>query len=344
MSIRIWEEIAKQKEQVENQRQNILNAFKQRSVANELGQVRAEKLFRPITKLLGKPKDDEGVAPDYDIDDDLLNFANELPFGEGDYVEPPVEEVDQEDDPYAGLEPFTEDELMVPATESEAGSDKEYDWDELFPSPEKSSPVPSPEKSSPVPAKEEVLPGPSGEKSETVPPRYSEVTREDKPPKYREPRGDDSKELSILTKFLDQNKNNPDAKISTKKSKFYGTTVEEAMYRVYDIYTERAKMVLAAGDRKSIIGQKGLGPYEGKNNREMREMIEKFEKGKTKFGSGLKLPSISTLINRLSLGISSIFAGNTSVKLREEVRYIANLLHKKGLISSEQKKKVMSLK
>ena len=116
--------------------------------------------------------------------------------------------------------------------------------------------------------------------------------------------------------------------------------MEEARYKVHEIYTDRAKLVLAAGDRRSVIGQKGLGPYEGKSNREMREMIDDFEKGKTKFGSG----SLGALINRLSLGISSIFAGNTSLKLREEIRAIANLLYKKGLLSSEQKNKVLSLK
>ena len=326
MSIRIWEDIARQKEQVENQREEILNAFKQRSVANELGQVRAEKLFKPITRLLVKPRDVEGIVPDYDLDDQTRNFKNELPFGEGDFEEPP-EETEKAEDPYDDLEPFTEDEMIVPATESEAGSEKDYDWDELFPSP-----GPAPDELG-----QEVLPG---AKADDGPPRYSAATKEDKPPKYREPRDDDSSDLASLTKFLRVNEQNPDAVISTKKSKFYGTTVEEARYKVHEIYTDRAKLVLAAGDRRSVIGQKGLGPYEGKSNREMREMIDAFEKGKTKFGSG----SLGALINRLSLGISSIFAGNTSLKLREEIRAIANLLHKKGLISSEQKNKVLALK
>ena len=118
-----------------------------------------------------------------------------------------------------------------------------------------------------------------------------------------------------------------------------GTDVEQAKYAVYAIYTERAKKVLAANDRRSVIGQKGLGPYEGKSNREMRGMIEKFEKGKIKFGSGF-----NDLINRLSLGISSIIAGNTSIKLRKEISSIAKLLHQKGVISEEQKNKVLSLK
>ena len=334
MSIRIWEAIANQKKQVENQREEILSAFKQRKVADELGQVRAEKLFQPITKLLRKPPIGQEKFPDYGIyDGQFLNFKNELPFGEGDFEEPPAKEPEEEDDPYADLEPFTEEEMQVPATESQAESSSEYDWDEMFPGPDKSSPT-----SSASPAASPV-PGPSGEKAEPSPPRYSAATRDDKPPKYREPRGDDSKELGTLKRFLDQHQNNPDAIISTKKSKYYGMTSEEAKIRVFDIYTERAKLVLEKGDRKSVIGQKGLGPYEGKSNKEMREMIDKFEKGK-KTGTG----SIGAIINRLSLGISSIFAGNTSVKLREEIRSIAKLLHKQGIISSVQKNKVMALK
>ena len=188
---------------------------------------------------------------------------------------------------------------------------------------------------------EEVLPG---DKAEAAPPRYSAATRGDEPPKYKEPRDDDSSNLSTLTRFIKNNEGKPGAKITTKKSKFVGYSVERAREKVYEIYTERAKKVLEKGDRKSAIGQKELGPYDGKTNEEMREMIDEFEKGKIKFGSGLQLPPINTLINRLSLGISSIFAGNTSVKLREEIRSIAKLLHKMGVISKEQKNKVLSLK
>ena len=94
------------------------------------------------------------------------------------------------------------------------------------------------------------------------------------------------------------------------------------------------------GDKKSAIGQKDLGPYDGKSNEEMREMIDEFEKRKEpKTGSGF-----NSLINRLSLGISSIFAGNTSTKLRKEIRAIANLLYKQGIISNEQKNKVLQIK
>ena len=314
------------------------------------GMVRAEKLFHPITKLLGKPKEGEKFAasdfPDYAMAGEDINYMHELPFA------------GEEEDPYEDLEPFEEaDQDDLGPSEGQSGSEKVKDYnsfmqwlqeqgyesDEIIPLPEKSSP--GPEEITPLAGpeelEEEVLPG---DKAEAAPPRYSAATRGDEPPKYKEPRDDDSSNLSTLTRFIKNNEGKPGAKISTKKSKFVGYSIEKAREKVYEIYTERAKKVLEKGDRKSAIGQKELGPYDGKSNEEMREMIDEFEKGKIKFGSGLQLPPINTLINRLSLGISSIFAGNTSVKLREEIRSIAKLLHKMGVISKEQKNKVLSLK
>ena len=355
MSIRIWEDIARQKKQVENQRKEILNAFKQRKVADELGQVKAEKLFQPITKLLGKPRNEkderselqEEKFPDYAMAGEDINYMHELPFAG-----------EEDEDPYEDLEPFEEaDQEDLGSSEGQSGSEKVKDYsgflqwlqkhgyesDEIVPLPEKSSP--GPEEITPLADPEElgeeVLPG---DKAEAAPPRYSAATRWDEPPKYKEHRNENSSNLSTLKRFIKNNEGQPGAKITTEKSKFLGYTVDKAKEKVYEIYTERAKKVLEKGDRKSAIGQKDLGPYDGKSNEEMREMIDEFEKGKIKFGSGLQLPPINTLINRLSLGISSIFAGNTSVKLREEIRSIANLLHQAGVISSGQKKKVLSLK
>ena len=54
MSIRKWQDIARQKEEVENQRKNVLNAFKERKVKDEIGLVGAGKLFQPNHKKNGK--------------------------------------------------------------------------------------------------------------------------------------------------------------------------------------------------------------------------------------------------------------------------------------------------
>ena len=87
MSIKKWEEIAQQKRAVEEQRQFILNAFKERKIKDEMGGLTAEKLFRPITKrLIEKPPEEERQLPNYALDegDELLNmdvlpFQDELP-------------------------------------------------------------------------------------------------------------------------------------------------------------------------------------------------------------------------------------------------------------------------
>ena len=361
MSIRIWEDIASQKAQVENQRKEILSAFKQRKVEDEVGMVRAEKLFKPITKLLSKQGEEKMEEIDYDIDDDTRILKNELPFTEWDQEHPEME-MEIEEDPYADLEPFDEaDQGYLDSLEGQSKSEKVKDYSDFLKwlqkhgyesediaplsaktLPEKSSP--GPEEIAPLAVPEELeeevaaaafLPG---DKAEAAPPKYSAATMADKPPKYREPRENESSDLASLSRFIEANKLNPSAKMATKKSKFYGISVQEAMYKEYEIYTERAKKVLEVGNRQEAIGQKGLGPYEGKSNSERREMIAKFEKGK-QTGTGM-----GTLINRLSLGISSIFAGNTSVKLREEIKSIAKLLNHMGVISSEQKNKVMTIK
>ena len=359
MSIRIWKEIADQKKQVEDQRKTILNAFKQRSVEDQMGTLKAEKLFQPITKLMVKPrrKVKQQPIPDYELDDWILDFMNELPFNQA-FVEEK-----QEEDPYADLEPFTEEEMQVPATEKKIDSyegfkewlkQHGYESDEasglksersewsldqdIIPLPEKSSPE-AKRPGSFAPAPEELgAEVPPGEKSQSAP-SYSEATKDDPPPKYKEPRDDDSKALSTLNRFIKNNKGKPGAKIETQKSPFLGYAVEQAEYKVYEIYTRRAKKVLEKGDRKTAIGQKEIGPYEGKSKEEMQAMIDKFKQGQTKTGSGF-----NTLINRLSLGISSIVAGNTSVKLKKEIKAIAKLLHKQGIISNEQKNKVLYIK
>ena len=208
MSIRIWEDIASQKKQVENQRKEILNVFKQRKVADELGVVRAEKLFQPITKLLGKPREEkeEEKFPDYAMAGEDINYMHELPFA-------------GEEDPYEDLEPFEEaDQEDLGSSEGQSGSEKVKDYsgfiqwlqkhgyesDEIIPLPEKSSPGPEEitTLADPEELGEEVLPG---DKAEAAPPRYSAATRGDEPPKYKEPRDENSSNLSTLKRFIKNN-------------------------------------------------------------------------------------------------------------------------------------------
>ena len=87
MSIKKWEEIAQQKRAIETQRQRILNAFKERKIKDEMGELEAEKLFRPITKRLTFEESEELKVslefPNYTVDDEPINW-NVLPFPEND--------------------------------------------------------------------------------------------------------------------------------------------------------------------------------------------------------------------------------------------------------------------
>ena len=122
MSIRIWEDIANQKKQVEVQRETILNAFKQKKVADEMGTMKAEKLFKPITKMLGKRSKEEEKEkfPDYTVAGEEINFMHELPFAEAEL----------EEDPYENLKPFTEAELKDEMASNEKKVENYEDFEE----------------------------------------------------------------------------------------------------------------------------------------------------------------------------------------------------------------------
>ena len=68
----------------------------------------------------------------------------------------------------------------------------------------------------------------------------------------------------------------------------------------------------------------------------MKEMIKNFETG---LG-----PMTGTGIKQLTLGIGSIQAGNTLIKLKAEVQRLADQLLKANIITKEQRKKILSLK
>ena len=81
---------------------------------------------------------------------------------------------------------------------------------------------------------------------------------------------------------------------------------------------------------KRIADIKQLPQFKNMEENQLRET----------FGTGL----LSNWVNRLSLGIASIYAGNTSIKLKKEIQRIADRLLEANVISQEQRKKISSLK
>ena len=327
MSIRLWEEIARQKEETEKQRENILNAFKEHKVAQEMGSMKAEKLFRPITRRLPAELD-PAKKPQEEREDFYANFDRDL-FEEGDVGDEMANLFDD------GQELLPQNEGVKPkfVRDIPLPDDDDLAQEEDFP-PELGEEVFPGEKAKP-PA------GPTPSRS--PPPSYSNIL-----PKTMS-RDDFTKHLSVLNKFLITNRNNPDAVLTTEGRQL---SYEQAQEEADAIYAIRAHDLVVHGISP---GKKQLGPYTGKSHKEIRQMLGIAQEPgqftpptKKKTGKGFSprssLQSLPSLIQRLSLGISSIFAGNSSLKLREEVQAIAQFLFKNGILSQEQKNKVLSLK
>ena len=288
-----------------------------------MGGLAAEKLFLPVTRRMEKIPKVEGVFPDY--------FKNVLPFGEGDEYE--YEE--KQGVPDYSLPPddfppddFPPDDFPISDPFPSLSS---------IPSPSSLSPLPSPP-SSPPPAQS------------LSPPSASPLSSQ--PSSQKHQRDSDTYDLITLKRFLNANQRKPNAVISTPKSKFFNWDKKMAEDRIEEIYQKRRKKVGHDMEKRIPGGyffglskkerQKYLG-FEDKSAKEVHKMkdFKNFSESEIKnmFGMGL-----SSLITRLSLGISSINAGNTSIKLKKEVASIADILFQQKIISKAQRSKILSLK
>ena len=214
MSIRKWQEIANQKEEVENQRLSILNAFKERKVADEMGSLQAEKLFRPITKRL----DPQEKHPE-EREDFYGNLDRDL-FEEGDVGDEMANLFDDGQEllgPNEGVEPKFVKNIPLP---DDGDLLEEETLQEKPDLPE---------------SDEEVLPGEKPTRWSSAPnlPSYSEAFPRRK---RKEP---ESVYLSTLEKFL--KKKDPEATLKVGDKIL---THEEAENEAYKIFAGRAKKVL----------------------------------------------------------------------------------------------------
>ena len=284
---------------------------------------------------------DEAIeVPDYDIDDQTRIFKNVLPFDEGEYEYEKEQEVPDYSLPAEGLE-----EDILPE-------------ERLFPEEDI-----LPEKAILPDSEDETLPGEKqltrpcsaplplvASTSASPPPPYSPPPSPYSPPpgylKWRK-KDPESVDLATLEKFLRNNKGILDAVFSTPKSKFYGWDKTRVENKIFSIFAKRAKKILM----NQPIGQKRLGDFTGKSRKQIRDMLgiegktpEEIQQ-MTLFADDLKEDIIkmtrsrlTSLIDRLNLGISSLHAGNTSVKLKKEIQSIADRLLEAKVISKEQKK------
>ena len=295
MSMKKWRKLASEKAEVEQQNDSILAVIKNNKINKGFGQLSGEDLFKPITSRLDKlqvgdsnSKEEEEV-PDYGMDEFDLNN----PF-DGDF------------------NPDAETPTPTP-TPSPTPSPTPP------PSPSPTSPPPSPS-STPLPplAEEEET-----ELMEDVQPSGGVKPKESKwgPPKEPVIRGSESVDLQTLSSMLTKNKDNPNYVVKSKKSKFYGYTLE-------DIKSARNE-ILARRQGKFMPPADWIPPPPDEDELE-REME----------GSGSVDPN--ALVERLHISLASIQAGNTSLKLKKQVKQMLGLLVKLKEITQKEAHKILS--
>ena len=297
MSMKKWQKLASEKAEVEQQNDSILAVIKNNKINKGFGQLSGEDLFKPITSRLDKlqvgtaPKEEEEV-PDYGMDEFDLNN----PFDED-------------------FKPDEETPLPTPTP-----SPTPTPTSSPPPSPT-SSPPPSPTSSPPPSPTSTPLP-PLAEEEETEL-MESPAKKPSKwgPPKEPVIRGSESVDLQTLSSMLTKNKDNPNYVVKSKKSKFYGYTLE-------DIKSARNE-ILARRQGKFMPPADWIPPPPDEDELE-REME----------GSGSVDPN--ALVERLHISLASIQAGNTSLKLKKQVKQMLGLLVKLKEITQKEAHKILS--
>ena len=293
MSMKKWQKLASEKAEVEQQNDKILAVIKNTKINKGFGQLSGEDLFKPITSRLDKlqvgtaPKEEEEQLPDYGMDEFDLNN----PFDED----------------------FRPDAETPPPTPSPSPT----------PTPT-SSPPPSPT-STPLPPLAEEEEMELTEEMEEEQPSKSGVKSQ--PSKWGPPKepvirgGSESVDLQTLSRMLTTNKDNPNYVVKSKKSKFYGYTLEDIKSARNEILARRQGQFMPPADWMPSP------PDEDELEREME-------------GSGSVDPN--ALVDRLHLSLASIQAGNTSLKLKKQVQQMLGLLVKLKEITQKEAHKILS--
>ena len=188
------------------------------------------------------------------------------------------------------------------------------------------SPTPSPTTSPPPSPTSTPLP-PLAEEEETelmedVQPSGGVKPKPSKwgPPKEPVIGGSESVDLQTLSRMLTTNKDNPNYVVKSKKSKFYGYTLADIQEARNEILARRQGQFMPPADWMPPP------PDEDELEREME-------------GSGSVDPN--ALVERLHLSLASIQAGNTSLKLKKQVKQMLGLLVKLKEITQKEAHKIL---
>ena len=323
MSLLKWKEMAEKRSELGKKINSVKETIKQKSISDQMGDVEAEKLFKPITsglKELKTPKaplrrfaKKKGLVPDYgiDIDDEVPDYGLEDLFGE--QVQP------QNEKQLVPKPPSYEDVLEdIASGKKTMYIDPEYMYEpeDIPPGYDEEGPDYN------IIEEDEV-----NQALDTLQiPNYNDIelrlTEEDM---------DDNKRKAYLNKIL-KNAKDQRAKLTgystdvTKKLKIGLISEAEAQYR-----------------RKVIKDtRKVLNEYIGYNKQRLSTLKGSGLMKKRKRGGQIHFFTNPTeMIKKLELIIGSMVAGNNSIELRNTGVALLDILLKNSILNKSQYNKIM---
>ena len=320
MSLKNWRQIAEEKSKLDEQTKEIHQKFKRYNINKEFGQLSGEEFFKPITKRLDEKsttveeeeEEEEQEFPDYTMDE----FDETYPFG--DEFRPDASTPEPPPPPPPSPTPSTTSYLDV---------------DDDFPQP-----PPSLMEEKKSTRKEWAKPGP-------VEPEYQH----------------ESTLLQTVNQLITKYGNDTNYKVGKSKLGLKGKTIAE-LKKIRDGIDEKRRVT------KEYLLSKRL--QEGKKRLKSTSLQEKRERSLTPLektvmsrrpafelsdneddfpeqdweteGSGF-VDEAENLINQLHLSLGSIKAGNSSIKLKNQVLFLLDSLVALGTINENEKKKIISI-
>ena len=325
MSLLKWKELAQKRSELGKQINTVKETIKQKSISDQMGEVEAEKLFKPITsglKELTPPKTPlrrltkkKGPVPDYGLeigdDEEVPEYGLEDLFGEQVQPQnekqlvpkPPSYEDVLEDIASGKKTMYIDPEYMYEPEDLPPGYDEEGPDYNIIEEDEVNQALDTPQI-----------------------PNYNDIelrlTEEDM---------DDNKRKAYLNKIL-KNAKDQRAKLTgystdvTKKLKIGLISEAEAQYR-----------------RKVIKDtRKVLNEYIGYNNQRLKTIEGSGLKKKITRGGRIQFFNNPTeMIKKLELIIGSMVAGNNSIELRNTGVALLDILFKNSILNKSQYTKIM---
>ena len=320
MSLLKWKEIAEKRSELGKKINIVRETIKQKTISDQMGEVEAEKLFKPITselKELTAPKaplrrltKKKGPVPDYGIaiDDEVPDYGLDDIFGE---------QVHPQNNKQLVPKPPSYEDVLGDIT---SGEKKMYIDPEYIYEPEDLPPEYEEEEGPDYNIIEEDAINQALDKLNI--PNYNDIEL-----RLTENEMDDAKRKAYLNKIL-KNAKDQRSKLTgystsvTKKLNSGSITEAEAQYR-----------------RKVIKDtRKVLTDYINFNNQRL----------KTIKGSGLKrggqvhfFNNPTEMIKKLELIIGSMVAGNNSIELRNTGVALLDILFKNSILNKSQYNKII---